>query len=128
MLLALLLATLTKSIASGNQAWIDAMKAHDAARIAATYDADAVNCSPSGECAHGRAEIEKQMAERFAKLGPVTDAWVKSAHTARDGALAYEWGRAGFRSGGKDYAARYLTTWRKQNDGSWKIFRNLVLP
>jgi hypothetical protein len=33
---------LRKSIASGNQDWIEGIKAHDAGRIAATYDEQAI--------------------------------------------------------------------------------------
>ncbi len=119
---------LRKSIVSGNQDWIDGLKAHDAARIAATYDEKAINCSAGAECVVGRAAIEKQMTARVAKLGAVTDAWVRSARTVLDGDLAYEWGRAGFRNDGKEFAGRYVTVWRKQPDGSWKIFHNVSLP
>ncbi len=130
MILALLLASaLTKSIASGNQEWIDGLKARDPALMAAAYDEDAINCNAAGECVHGHAGIEKQMAARVAKLGTVTSAWVKSARTVPDGDLAYEWGRAGFRmADGKEFAGRYVTVWRRQADGSWKILHNVSLP
>ncbi len=120
---------LIDSIASGNQDWIDGLKAHDAARIAATYDDKGTNCNAAGECVSGRAAIEQQMAARVAKMGAVAGAWVKSAGTVIDGDLAYEWGRAGVRfADGKEFAGRYLTAWRKQADGSWKIFHNASLP
>ena len=122
-------AALRTSIASGNQDWIDGLKARDAAKIAATYDEHSINCSAAGECVSGRANIEKQMTERVAKMGKVTEAWVKSAKTVLDGDLAYEWGRAGFKTAdGKDFVGRYMTVWRKQADGSWKIFHNVSLP
>lgn len=119
---------LRNSIASGNQEWIDGLEKHDAARIAATYDEKALNCGADGKCVAGRAAFEKQTAARIGKLGVVKDAWVKSARTELDGDLAYEWGRAGFQANGKRFEARYLTVWRRQADGSWKIFRNIVLP
>ncbi|HWE23143.1 MAG TPA: SgcJ/EcaC family oxidoreductase [Myxococcales bacterium] len=120
---------LRKSIASGNQEWIDGIKAHDAARIAATYDEQGINCSAKGDCVKGRAAIESQMAPGVKKMPAVADAWVKSAGTVVDGELAYEWGSAGFRfADGKEFAGRYLTAWRKQPDGSWKIFHNASLP
>ena len=122
-------AALRKSIASGNQDWIDGLKAHDAARIAATYDENAINCSATGECVKGRPAIEKQMAARVANMATVTDAWVRSARTVPDGDLAYEWGRAGFRlADGKEFEGRYMTVWRRQPDGSWRIFHNASLP
>jgi uncharacterized protein (TIGR02246 family) len=120
---------LRTSIASGNQDWIDGLKAKDAARIAATYDEHGINCSAAGECVSGRANIEQQMAARVAKMGQVTKAWVRSARTVLDGDLAYEWGRAGFTTAdGKEFVGRYMTVWRKQADGRWRIFHNVSLP
>ena len=120
---------LKKSIASGNQDWIDGLKQHDAARIAATYDEKAINCNAAGACVAGRATIEQQMTERVAKMPAVTDAWVKPGGTIPDGDLAYEWGKAGFHTAdGKEFAGRYLTVWKKQADGTWKIFHNVSLP
>jgi len=41
----------------------------------------------------------------------------------------YEWGRAEATfDGGKSLVDKYLTVWQNQADGSWKIFRNLVIP
>ena len=41
----------------------------------------------------------------------------------------YEWGRAEAEfSSGKKISESYLTAWQQQADGSWKIFRNLVIP
>lgn len=120
---------LVKSIAAGNQDWIDGLKARDPARIAATYDEKGINCNAAGECAGGRAAVGKQMAERVAKMAPVADAWVRSARTVLEGDLAYEWGRAGIRfTDGKAFAGRYLTVWRRQADGKWKIYHNVSLP
>jgi ketosteroid isomerase-like protein len=119
---------LRKSVASGNQDWVDGLKAHDAARVAVAYEENATNCAAGHDCVQGRAAFVKQLAERIAKMGVVTDAWVRSARTVLDGDLAYEWGRAGFRHDGKEFAGRYVTVWRKQADGTWKIFHNAGLP
>lgn len=120
---------LVDSVASGNQDWIEGLKARDAGWIAATYDDKAINCNAAGACVSGRVAIEKQLAERVAAMPEVAEAWVKSAQTVLDGDLAYEWGRAGMRfADGKEFAGRYLTVWRKQADGSWKIFHNASLP
>lgn len=120
---------LTRSIAAGNQDWIDGLKSRDALRIAATYDDEAINCSATGQCVNGRPAIEQQMKTRVGSMAAVADAWVHSASTVLEGDLAYEWGSAGFRfADGKEFSGRYMTVWRRQRDGSWKIFRNLSLP
>jgi ketosteroid isomerase-like protein len=31
-------------------------------------------------------------------------------------------------AGGRKLVEKYLTAWQKQTDGSWKIFRNMVIP
>ena len=31
-------------------------------------------------------------------------------------------------AGGRKLVEKYLTAWQKQTDGSWKIFRNIVIP
>ena len=116
-------------IDAGNQAWIDGMKAGDVARIVATYAEGAVDCGPSGECYRGRTQIEQHMTTQLASLGRARSASVESWGSSQHGDFVYEWGQAeaGFASG-KKIVDKYLTVWQRQSDGSWKIFRNLVIP
>ena len=118
-----------KGIDAGNQAWIDGMKQGLAAPIAATYTQDGLDCSPTGECIRGRAAIEQHIREQIEKLGRAISASVKSVGSVQEGEFVYEWGRAeaSFANGTK-VVDRYLTVWQRQPDGSWKIFRNLVMP
>jgi len=45
------------------------------------------------------------------------------------GRFICEWGQAEAHfPGGKKILDRYLTAWQHQQDGTWKIFRNLVIP
>jgi ketosteroid isomerase-like protein len=54
---------------------------------------------------------------------------VKTWGSTEQGGFVYEWGvaEATF-GGGKKLVERYLTAWQKQPDGTWKIFRNMVIP
>ena len=115
-------------IDAGNQAWIDGMKTGNIAQIIATYADDAVDCGPTGECIRGRAQMEQHMKEA-AKRGKATSAKVDSWGSTQQGDFVYEWGRAeaAFASG-QHVNEPYLTVWQKQNDGTWKIFRNMVIP
>ena len=114
---------------AGNQAWIDGVKSGDVARIAATYAEDAVDCGPSGECIRGRREIEQQMKTQLATRGRARSATVNSWGSTQQGNFVYEWGQAEATfDGGKRLVEKYLTAWQRQPDGSWKIFRNMVIP
>jgi ketosteroid isomerase-like protein len=118
-----------KQIDAGNQAWIDGMKQGQVAVIAATYTADAVDCGPGGECTRGRTAIEEHIKAEMATLGRASSAVVTSIGSVQQGSFVYEWGQAEAHfPGGKVIVDRYLTAWQEQADGSWKIFRNLVIP
>jgi len=69
------------------------------------------------------------MRTQLANFGRARSAMVKTWGSSQQGNFAYEWGQAEatFMSG-KHLVERYLTAWQKQPDGSWKIFRNLVIP
>lgn len=115
-------------IDAGNQAWIDGIKSGDLARIVATYADDAVDCGPTGECFAGKSAIERHMKSQLAGLGRAQSASVRSIGSTRQGKFVYEWGEAEATFRGAKLVERYLTAWEEQSDGSWKIFRNLVIP
>jgi ketosteroid isomerase-like protein len=118
-----------RQIDAGNQAWIDGMKQGNVAMITATYTSDAVDCSPEGECIRGRPAIEQHMTESMAKLGKAESASVTSIGSVQQGRFVYEWGQAEASfPNGKKVVDRYLTAWHEEADGTWKIFRNLVIP
>jgi ketosteroid isomerase-like protein len=105
------------------------VKTGNTALIIATYADDAVDCGPSGECVRGRLEIERHMKTQLATLGLARSAAVASAGSTQQGDFAYEWGEAeATYAGGKKLVEKYLTAWQRQADGSWKIFRNMVIP
>jgi ketosteroid isomerase-like protein len=118
-----------RQIDAGNQAWVDGMKHGRVTLIAATYTADAVDCSAAGDCIRGRSAIEERMKEEMAKQGKADSASVTSKGSVQQGRFIYEWGQAeaSFPNGRK-IVDRYLTAWHEEPDGTWKIFRNLVIP
>lgn len=120
---------LEAAIRNGNNAWIAGMKAGDAERAASPYAADVLDCGPSGECIVGHDAVVAKFKTRFAKNGAAKAATVRSAGHARDGEYAYEWGAADITlADGSVSTGRFLTAWRHEPDGSWKICRNIVLP
>jgi ketosteroid isomerase-like protein len=121
--------TARRQIDAGNQAWIDGMKQGEVALISATYTSDAVDCSAEGGCIRGRGAIEEHIKEEMAKLGKADSASVTSIGSVQQGSFVYEWGQADATFPNRSKVVdRYLTAWHKEPDGTWKIFRNLVIP
>lgn len=118
-----------KDIDAGNQAWVQGMKEGSAAKIAATYAENAIDCTATGECYKGRAAIEKYMKARIAKAGRAVAASAATAGSVQQGDLVYEWGSSEVTfANGQKVAHRYLTVWQRQPGGGWKIFRNMPMP
>ena len=118
-----------RQIDAGNQEWIDGMKQGNVALLVKGYTADAVDCSPEGECIRGRAALEQHSKELVAKFGKAVSASVVSIGSIQQGRYVYEWGEATAQfSGGKNIVDKYLTVWQEQPDRTWKIIRNLVIP
>lgn len=116
-------------IDKGNQAWVDGVKAGDVAPIIQTYAEHAVDCGPAGDCIEGRTQIEQHMKAAMAQRGRAGAAFVSSRGSTQQGNFVYEWGQAEATfAGGKRLVDKYLTVWQRQPDGSWKIFRNMVIP
>ena len=118
-----------QQIDAGNQQWVDAMKQGNVALLAPGNAEGAVDCNPEGHCIRGRSALQAHAKEEMAKLGKADSASVISMGSVQQGRYVYEWGeaKAHFPSG-KSIMDRYLTVWQKQPDGSWKLFRNLVIP
>ena len=125
------LAEVRRAIDAGNATWQKAFRTLDAAAIAATFDDEGVNLGADGTCSKGHAAIEA--GSFFERSGPATATKVEVQQVVVDGDLAYEWGHSEFRFGPKpggpaERAGRYLTAWKQQADGGWKIYRNAGLP
>lgn len=122
-----------KTIAETNAAWLQAMKRHDAAAIAAIYGDEAVFVTAAGDMLHGRAAIEQYERKRFETTGRIVDGTIGDDGLARAGDLVYEWGHATLRVARDDgtstvVTGRFLTVWAKDSSGRWHITRNLSLP
>lgn len=118
-----------QQIDAGNQQWVDAMKQGNVALLVPGNTVDTVDCSPEGNCITGRSALGQHMKKEMAKLGKADSASVISRGAVQQGRYVYEWGEAKAHfPNGRSILDRYLTVWQKQADGSWKVFRNLVIP
>lgn len=119
---------LSRDVRAGNQAWIDGLKAGDAAQVADSYASDAVFCPAAGACLTGRSAVVEHYRSTIQRLGRATSASVRSAGLRVDGDLAYESGAAEARfANGQTVAGRYSSVWKRAADGHWRIFRNMSL-
>ncbi|HEY1772101.1 MAG TPA: nuclear transport factor 2 family protein [Gammaproteobacteria bacterium] len=118
-----------KDIDAGNRDWGVAMVRGDAKLAADAYAPDGVFCDAKGVCTTGHDAIEAMTAARIAKTGALKSAEAHTLRRIEDQGLVYEWGEATLvNAQGKSGGGGYFTIWRRQPDGHWKIFRNLVLP
>jgi uncharacterized protein (TIGR02246 family) len=108
------------------------MQREDAKAIAEPYTDDAVFVLATGEAVRGRDAIEQLMRRRFSTMGRVTSGTLRQENLVAAGSMIYEWGRADLeiaRTGEPPsrVVARYLTVWKRDASGRWRIVRNLSL-
>jgi len=119
------------AIDHANHDWLRAMKAGDAAAIAAAYAEDGLFVLPDGEVLRGRAAVQAFYAAAAGRRSAPTGGGISTLGLACAGRdLIHEWGEGEVRTLGDDGAeqvrrASYLTVWRKVG-GAWRIVRNLA--
>lgn len=120
------------TIERANSDWVTAMRNGDLDMIVKPYGEDAVFVTAGGESIRGREAIKSFYRERLKKAAIVSASiHHQGAATAEDG-LVYEWGMGtvGSRSANGTVTTGggpYLTVWKRDQDGAWKILRNVVL-
>jgi uncharacterized protein (TIGR02246 family) len=118
------------TIAKANAEWIPALKARDAATIAAPYADDGIFVTATGDVIKGRDAVAQLMRDRIAQMGTVISGTIVQDGLTRQGTSIYEWGHAVLELAHEGAPAqhsggRYLTVWQKSAAGRWVIVRNL---
>lgn len=124
-------ATIRAGIDAGNRQWIEAWANTDADLIASIFAPDGAMLRGGGTVARGRDEIRAVFAEVWKKNGGAvatvvtTDFWEVDDRVYETGDYTYTFNRDNveLRVGG-----RYLTIWKKQPDGAWRIVADLGFP
>jgi uncharacterized protein (TIGR02246 family) len=112
--------------------WIGAMRAKDADRIVASYDSSGLFVTANGTVVRGRDRIAALYRRRFAAIAHVADGGIDRDGVRRvDDTIVYEWGHGRLTftdTAGVQHTSHgpYLTVWRHEPDGAWRIIRNLV--
>jgi ketosteroid isomerase-like protein len=127
-----LIASAWPYIEHANGDWVRAMKARDAAAIAAAYADDGVFVLADGTEVKGRAAVQALYEKASAAAtASITGGGIAPDETACNSqGLIYEWGDAELDLKGPDGGEHarggpYLTVW-KQVGHEWKIVRNLA--
>ena len=125
------LADVRRAIDKGNEQWSEGWAKGDAAMVAAIFADDGVQLTGSGKIFKGPQQImERQAAMQGADPG--VKVTVTTVNVWLDGDTAYETGKYKYeyKEKGKPGTdeGRYVTIWKRQKDGSWKLSVDMGVP
>jgi uncharacterized protein (TIGR02246 family) len=114
------------AIREADAAFSAAASAKDIEAILGFYADDAVTMPPNAPASSGKDAIRKEFETMLAMPGMTLSWQASGAVAAGSSDIGYSWGTAQFGMTGPDGAAmsdtlKYVTIWRKQADGSWKV-------
>jgi uncharacterized protein (TIGR02246 family) len=121
-----------RAIDKGNAQWIEAWEKGDPEMLAAIFTEDGVMLSQGGRVFKGRQQIlERQKAAMQSVTRPVKVS-VVTVKIWLDGEAAYETGKYKYEYTEKGKPTteegRYVTIWKRQSDGSWKLSMDMAVP
>jgi uncharacterized protein (TIGR02246 family) len=126
------LAAVRRGIEAGNAAYIAAFKKADAEALAEVYDSHGARLTEGGVVAHGRSAIAADVGRFLSQVGPVRvtletkDVWLVDDIAYETGLWSYAFLPRGTTE--QRIVGRYVTVWRRQRDGGWKIWADMGVP
>ncbi|MGB6471411.1 MAG: DUF4440 domain-containing protein [Candidatus Acidiferrales bacterium] len=107
-------------------AWSQAAQARDIDKTVSFYADDAVAFSDRGPLENGKGALRKEWTNLFALPGPGLSFVATDVDVAHAGDMAYAYGTYNFGTADKkgkvsDQKGKFVTIWKKQTDGSWKV-------
>jgi uncharacterized protein (TIGR02246 family) len=117
-----------KALAKIDDDWSKAAATRDADRVASFYAEDAIAYPPNEPAAIGRAAAKKVWAAYFAD--PTFKISWKTVHAGVSGDLGFTAGTYEDSYKGPDgklvsEKGKYVCTWKKQKDGTWKAIHDI---
>jgi ketosteroid isomerase-like protein len=121
-----------RAIRIANNDWLPAIRRQDASTLAEPYAADAVFVTRAAQSIVGQNAISEFYFEAFHRSPRIVDGWLIDDGLVMQGGLVLEWGHSHVELQSSDgnrtsREGAYLTVWRRNPAGSWKIIRNLTL-
>jgi ketosteroid isomerase-like protein len=94
------------------------------------FDTAGVQVEPGGTTPRGHDQIRTHMTTTFGDTARILAWRPTTADVSNDGTLGYTIGTYNYHVRGRDSAAtastgHYLTVWRRQADGSWKVLADI---
>src|SRR4051812_20936119 len=122
-------AAVRSAIEAANASFLEAFRRGDKAGLMAAYTEDAVVLMPNAPEWRGTAALDKGYTEFLSQMA-FKDGGVKTEDVIVGGDLAVETGSYTWtlevKSGGEiSDKGKYVTVWKRQPDGSWKIVRDI---
>jgi len=118
------------AIRKADQQWMAAYAAKDVDKSAAFMAPDGAMYAPNAPAVQGLEAVKSMAAEMF-KLPDVKLTWTPTlVEAAKSGEIGFSSGTYAFSfkdPSGKtiDDKGKYVTVWKKQADGSWKVVRDI---
>lgn len=126
------LASARRGIIEGNAKWIEAWAKSDATMIVSTFTEDAIELRPDGKVIKGHQQILEHIKASMQRLGSGVVLTVTTSNIWLDGDKAYETGKSSYKymekGQPKNFEARYVSIWRREPDGAWKLFMDMGVP
>ncbi len=104
--------------------FISAFNAGNADAVAAMYTDDAVLLVPNSPIARGNAAIRDAYRGAFGSSHPTLN--FAPDRIVQSGDVAYEYGHYTMGMGSMNDQGNYITVWRRQPNGDWKIAEDSV--
>jgi uncharacterized protein (TIGR02246 family) len=127
-------ASARKAIDAGNAQWIEGWRKGDAAMVAAIFTPDGMQLQRHGKIVAGRDAIMKSQQKAMQSVEPGVEVKVETKEVWIVDGDAYETGKWTYKSVEKGKksptveSGRYVTRWKKQADGSWKLYLDMNVP
>ena len=121
-----------RAIDEGNATAVKAWAEGDAAIFVSTFAEDGLELRPDGSGIRGRRQILELVKASMQRLGPGVELTVKTTKVWVDGDTAYETGKSTYKytqqGEPKTFETLFVTIWKKQRDGRWKIVVDMPVP
>ena len=121
-----------RAIDKGNAQWSEGWAKGDAAMVAAIFAEDGVQLAGSGKIIKGPQQIMERQKVAMQGADPGVKVTVTTVNVWLDGDTAYETGKYKYEYTEKGKPGtdegRYVTIWKRQKDGSWKLSMDMGVP